>query len=291
MADPDRVRPRVLAHRGASDAVAEHTLAAYTTAIDEGADGLEADVRLTADGHLVCVHDRKVDRTSNGHGALSTLELTQLRELDFGSWKNRNLDAERPDQLDAENYEVLTLERLLQLVVDTPRTLELAIETKHPTRYAGLVERRLVETLGRFGLTGAPKEDGPRICVMSFSEVALRRARRLAPDLPLVLLMDRVPVAYRRGTLPRGVGIAGPSIDVLRDHPRYVAKVRRQEHALYVWTVDEPTDVELALSLDVDVIITNRPREVMRQVEMHLQEATPDDGVTDPAEKATSNGT
>ncbi len=288
MADLDPVRPRVLAHRGASDAVAEHTLAAYTTAIDEGADGLEADVRLTADGVLVCVHDRKVDRTSNGQGALSTLELTQLRELDFGSWKNRNLDTEHPDQLDADNYEVLTLERLLQLVVDTPRTLELAIETKHPTRYAGLVERRLVETLGRFGLTGVAKEDGPRICVMSFSEVALRRARRLAPDLPLVLLMDRVPVAYRRGTLPRGVGIAGPSIDVLREHPRYVAKVRRQQHALYAWTVDEPSDVELALSLGVDVIITNRPREVMRQVELHAQ-AEP--VASDPAEQASSNGT
>ena len=214
----------------------------------------------------------------------------ELRELDFGSWKNRNLDAERPDQLEADNYEVLTLERLLQLVVDTPRTLELAIETKHPTRYAGLVERRLVETLERFGLSGVRKEDGPRICVMSFSEVALRRARRLAPDLPLVLLMDRVPVAYRRGTLPRGVGIAGPSIDVLRDHPRYVAKVRRQEHALYVWTVDEPSDVELALSLGVDVIITNRPREVMRQVEIHAQ-AEPRRGVTDPVEKTASNGT
>ena len=57
---------QVVAHRGSSDAVPEHTLHAYTRAIDEGADALECDVRLTRDGHLVCVHDRRIDRTSTG---------------------------------------------------------------------------------------------------------------------------------------------------------------------------------------------------------------------------------
>ena len=58
--------PFVVAHRGASGERPEHTLAAYELALQEGADGVECDVRLTRDGHLVCVHDRKVDRTSNG---------------------------------------------------------------------------------------------------------------------------------------------------------------------------------------------------------------------------------
>ena len=58
-------------------------MAAYVEAMDEGAEALECDVRLTADGHLVCMHDRRIERTSNGRGAVSTLELQQLEELDW----------------------------------------------------------------------------------------------------------------------------------------------------------------------------------------------------------------
>src|SRR4051794_21685949 len=66
---------QVVAHRGSSDDAPEHTLSAYNRAIEDGADALECDVRLTRDGHLVCVHDRRIDRTSNGRGIVSTLEL------------------------------------------------------------------------------------------------------------------------------------------------------------------------------------------------------------------------
>ncbi len=71
----------MVAHRGASADRPEHTLAAYELALQEGADGVECDVRLTSDGHLVCVHDRRVDRTSNGTGLVSEMTLAQLREL------------------------------------------------------------------------------------------------------------------------------------------------------------------------------------------------------------------
>lgn len=84
----DESRPLVVAHRGASSDRAEHTLAAYTQALKDGADGLECDVRLTADGHLVCVHDRRIDRTSNGVGPVSSAELTDLERLDWTSWKH-----------------------------------------------------------------------------------------------------------------------------------------------------------------------------------------------------------
>ncbi len=76
----------VVAHRGASFGAAEHTLAAYVAAIDSGADALECDVRLTRDGHLVCVHDRTVNRTSDASGIVSELDLQQLAAMDFSSW-------------------------------------------------------------------------------------------------------------------------------------------------------------------------------------------------------------
>ncbi|HEV7656698.1 MAG TPA: glycerophosphodiester phosphodiesterase family protein, partial [Mycobacteriales bacterium] len=80
-----REQPLVVAHRGSSSALAEHTLGAYIRALHEGAGALECDVRLTRDGHLICVHDRKVDRTSDGRGVVSDLELHALQELDFAS--------------------------------------------------------------------------------------------------------------------------------------------------------------------------------------------------------------
>lgn len=246
----------------------EHTLAAYVKAIDDGADGLEADVRLTADGHLVCVHDRRIDRTSNGEGVLSTLELADLESLDFGGWQQAAGAVEVPDQVSADRLQVLTLERLLELIVDSPQQVQLMVETKHPTRYAGLVERRLVETLRRFGLDGWVPPERAQVTVMSFSEVALRRVRRLAPGVPLVILMERVPVAYRSGMLPKGVRVAGPGLPIVKRHPNYVRRVRDAGAGVFVWTVDEPEDVELVYGMGVDAIITNRPREVREQIDV-----------------------
>jgi glycerophosphoryl diester phosphodiesterase len=256
----------VVAHRGSSEDVPEHTVAAYLKAIDDGADALECDVRLTADGHLVCVHDRRVNRTSNGRGTVSTLELADLSALDFGSWKPGGAYADDPEAPDWDRKSVLTLDRLLQLVVDAERPVQLAIETKHPTRYAGLVERRLVELLDRFGLTRPNGDEPSRVRVMSFSQMSLRRMRLLAPRLPQVFLMERVPLRFRDGALPKGVFIAGPSIDIVRAHPRFVARLHRAGHRVHVWTVDRPEDVELCLRLGVDAIITNRPGSVLRQL-------------------------
>lgn len=265
----------MVAHRGASEEAPEHTLAAYKKAIEDGADALECDVRLTADGHLVCVHDRRVNRTSNGRGAVSALELAELAALDFGSWKNRD---ESPDWEygpgDPQDTSVLTLERLLELVADAGRRVELAIETKHPTRYAGLVERRLVEMLDRYGWAHPRVGDQLPVRVMSFSWLSLRRMRELAPSITSVYLMERVPLRMWDGSLPLHTRIAGPSIAILRAHPKYVAKVHRAGGAVHVWTVDEPEDVDLCLRLGVDAIITNRPAEVLARAKAREQ-ATP----------------
>lgn len=257
---------RVIAHRGASQEVPEHTLAAYKQALLDGADGLECDVRLTADGVLVCVHDRKVDRTSNGHGSVSTLELAELRELDFGSWKDTWADFEDPEEPDLDRAEVLTLDRLLELIVDTGRAVELLIETKHPTRYAGLVERRLVQTLDRFGLAHPRLGSSTPVKVMSFSQLSLRRMRQLAPSVRTVLLMDRVPVRFRDGSLPLGVSTAGPSIDILRVHRRYVQRAHAQGNQVHVWTVNQLRDVDLCAELGVEAIITDRPRRALARL-------------------------
>jgi glycerophosphoryl diester phosphodiesterase len=256
----------VIAHRGASEDAPEHTLAAYRKAIEDGADALECDVRLTADGHLVCVHDRRINRTSNGRGAVSALELADLATLDFGSWKGTGEAPDRDDPTAPDHTSVLTLERLLELVSDAGRRVELAIETKHPTRWAGQVEQTLLMLLRRFGFDG-PRGDEPSVVrVMSFSARSLHRVQTGAPDLPTVYLMQFLPPRYRDGRLPAGTRIAGPGIRIVRGHPEYVAKVHAAGHQVHVWTVDSPQDVELCARLGVDALITNRPRQVLSQL-------------------------
>ncbi|MEJ7833405.1 MAG: glycerophosphodiester phosphodiesterase family protein [Nocardioides sp.] len=250
------MRPQVVAHRGASHENAEHTLGAYVAALDAGADGLECDVRLTADGHLVCVHDRDLRRTASSRGVVSTMELSELSELDFASWKNpwADLDDEAPDR-DESLDGVLTLRKLLEMVADYERPVEVAIETKHPTRYGSLVEKRLVEMLSDFGWD----RPGSPVRVMSFSWTALQRVERMAPDVRLVQLLDR---SRNWPMLRRVIGddwIVGPGISELREHPRLGHRISRSGHDMHVWTVNTPEDLRLCVELGAQAIITDRP--------------------------------
>ncbi len=283
---PVPARPLVVAHRGASWRAAEHTLGAYRRAIESGADALECDVRLTRDGHLVCVHDRTVDRTSDGRGVVSEFDLKTLSELDFSSWhqdlpdsadelvlgdsslQGSYLQGVAPDR--GEEGRVLTLDRLLELVSDSGRPLTVFVETKHPTRYKGLVERRLVLTLRRFGMVPGVRRRGrpaPRAMVMSFAPIALRRVRLLEPELPVVQLFERVLAPAARVVVPGGVPILGPWVGLLRANPDLVRRSHARGRRIYTWTVNEPADLDVACALGVDYIATDRPADVRAQLQ------------------------
>lgn len=268
----------IIAHRGSREGTAEHTLAAYRRAILDGADALECDIRFTADKHLVCLHDRRLDFVSNSRGVVSEMNLAALRQVHFGARRPwRLLDARRggplPEQhvcADPADHTAMTLRQLLELTTATPRLVGLAIETKHPTRYGGQIETTLVELLDEFGLrahgraqpagdAGAQRGTPPRVRVMSFAVSSLRRMRRLAPDLDLVLLLGRVPVHLRDGRLPEGVRAAGIDVTIVRKHPQYVAKLHEAGNAVYVWTVNTAAEADRCLAAGVDALITDRP--------------------------------
>jgi glycerophosphoryl diester phosphodiesterase len=256
--------PLVFAHRGSSVARPEHTLDAYLHAIDEGVDGLECDVRLTLDGHLVCIHDRRLNRTSNGRGLVSTSTLAQLAELDFTSWHPGEGGA-APRQGNGSGG-ILTLDALLGAATGAGRPLRLLIETKHPTRYAGSVERALVDLLAGHGLSGQDPDAPVHVTVMSFSMLALARVRTLAPDLTTAYLVDLLPPWTRSARLPFGARVFGPSVATLRARPHLVEMAHERGYAVYVWTVNTPADLDLMIELGVDGIITDRPTSTLNRL-------------------------
>jgi len=244
--------PFVVAHRGASADRPEHTLAAYDLALQEGADGVECDVRLSRDGHLVCVHDRRVDRTSTGSGLVSEMTLAELSRLDWGAW-HRSAGGGSGDT------GLLTLEDLVRLVLDWSRPVKLFIETKHPVRYGGLVETKVLALLHRYGIASPPSADLSRAVVMSFSAAAVWRIRRAAPMLPTVLLGETSRYLGGGAATTVGATAVGPSIATLREHPELVDRAAAQGRAMYCWTVDHYEDVEFCRDLGVGWIATNHP--------------------------------
>jgi glycerophosphoryl diester phosphodiesterase len=246
--------PFVVAHRGASADLPEHTLAAYELALVQGADAIECDVRLTRDGHLVCMHDRRVDRTSSGSGRVSEMTLAKMRSLEFGSWHpSHSPDGEQDD------HGLVRLDDLLTMVLDWQRPVKIFIETKHPVRYGSLVEFKALALLQRYGIALPPSADRSRAVLMSFSASAMWRIRRAAPLLPTVLLGGASH--YLGGATATTVGATaiGPSIATLRTHPQLVDRAAAQGRATYCWTVDHYEDVEFCRRLGVGWIATNYP--------------------------------
>lgn len=269
--------PEVVAHRGATAEAPEHTMAAYRQAAAVGADAVECDVRLTRDGVLVCVHDRRIRRTSNGRGVVSALHLAELEQFQFGARRPRGRSRWADDEIlsvtdepDVENGLVLTLDRLLEYITASPGSLRLAIETKHPTRHTRKVEEGLVAGLRRHGLLGA---DGPvlwggkpAVRMMSFSQLAVRRMAELAPGVPTVQLIGKRLRPVRRELLLGNATAVGPGIALLRADPGFVADAHAAGKQVHVWTVNRPADMDLVRELGVDAVITDHPDEMLRRL-------------------------
>ena len=92
---PDLPSPAIFAHRGASAYAPENTLAAFELAVRQGANAIELDLKLTADGHVVVIHDLTVDRTTDGSGRVGDLPLAAIQELDAGYHFDQTFSGER----------------------------------------------------------------------------------------------------------------------------------------------------------------------------------------------------
>jgi glycerophosphoryl diester phosphodiesterase len=276
---------RIYAHRGSSARFAEHTRAAYLQALADGADGVECDLHLSADGALVLLHDDDVDRTSDGSGNVAELTLAQLRELDFSSWKGAAIPPEYGGTAD----QLLTLEELLDILAGAGRPIGLAIEFKYGAFFdADLVDATL-ERLGRRGWTPERSEAGNvGVSFMSFHPEAVKHLARQVPARHLCQLLEDVeaaevsedldvgPIAghtvaflMRRAMaageelLDDGVAhLAGPGVEYLRANPQNAARWLAAGRGFRVWTVDTEEDLAQCVEHGVGEVTTNRPAEI-----------------------------
>ncbi|SEG23813.1 glycerophosphoryl diester phosphodiesterase [Thermomonospora echinospora] len=240
------LRPRggpvaVVAHRGASSAAPENTLVAQEVARRAGADLIETDVQPSKDGVPFVMHDRTVDRTTNGAGPVRALTSAQLRKLDAGSWF-------------APHYRGAKVPTLAGQLADLrTRGGRLLLEIKGPHTRAEVA--RIVKVIRAQRMTG-------RVFVQSFEVSVLRYARELAPELPLGLLrssLDADPVGVTKNLR---LTAYNPSHGALLARPRIVADLHKAGVAVMPWTADSPSLWKRLDTLGVDAIITNRPAEL-----------------------------
>lgn len=243
---PEALRVVNYAHRGASGLAPENTMAAFEAAAAHGAHVVELDVRRTADGHLVVMHDPSPARTTNvaelfpdrAEAPVSDFTLAELRRLDAGGWRDPSYAGER----------IPTFDEAMDLFAQ--RDLRVLLEVKAPGEYPGIAEQIVAELRSAYAgwLSG-------RMIVQSFDWEFMRALRSLLPRIPVGLLgaPDVAQLSAYAGFVdhvnpPRSAATA-----------EYVESVHQWGMAVNVWTVDDPAEMSRLIASGVDGIITNRP--------------------------------
>lgn len=227
--------PIMISHRGAAGLAPENTLASIREAIRQGAQFTEVDVQRAADGVLVLMHDRTVNRTTDGRGAIRELTWDEISELDAGSSFSPEFAGEPVPSLDS----------VLELIRESP--VNLVLEAKSPDLYPG-IEQQIAETIQRFDVHD-------RVIVVSFDHGWLERFHELASDISTGYLW-----VWPRNTpqIPRAKIVDVYWASVILD-PTLVRRMHRQGYQIWAWTVNNARLMRLLTWLGVDGITTDHP--------------------------------
>jgi glycerophosphoryl diester phosphodiesterase len=232
-------RPRIIAHRGASKVSPENTMAAFHRAAELGADAIELDAKLTADGVVVVLHDQTLQRTTTGHGKLSHHTQEEIRKLDAGRSFSEEFKGER----------IPTLE---EVFLELGKTLLINVELTNYGSPLDDLPHRVISHVRDCKLER-------RVLFSSFNPLALMKARKSAPEIPLGLLLLPLEPRWVRGLL-RSI----TPYDALHPEARLVSEeLVEREHArgksVNVWTVNEDRKLAEMIGIGVDGLITDVP--------------------------------
>ncbi|MDY6781166.1 MAG: glycerophosphodiester phosphodiesterase family protein [Cyanobacteriota bacterium] len=230
----------IVAHRGYSAIAPENTRAAFAAAVAGGAGAIEFDVRLSADGIPILIHDPTVERTTDGTGNVSDLTLEQLKGLDAGMWFSDRFIGER----------IPTFGETLDFLDETP--LKAYAEIKDGDDWSDEDIQRLIATL-----------DVPhwrdRLAIASFSDDFLGRVKACNTAIPLAYypLTASEYLEQLRRLKPEENAILLCEYHLLLENPQLVAAGRDRNIDVGAWTVDNPQDMGQLIRLGVKQIVTN----------------------------------
>jgi glycerophosphoryl diester phosphodiesterase len=239
--------PPVIGHRGAGGCAPENTLAGLRRAAALGCRWVEFDVRLTADGELVLLHDERLERTTDGRGKVHALPLSAIRRHDAGAWFDARFAGEP----------VPTLAEAMALLgeLGLGANIELKAERRHAVG-TGAAAADL--------LSGLWPAQLPPPLVSSFVAPALAAARDRAPQIARGLLVRGVPGSWRRRAETLGCSTINADHRLLR--PAVVAEIRRAEYPVLAYTVnDAPRACEL-FSWGVSAVFSDVPHMILAAI-------------------------
>ena len=236
------MRPAIFAHRGSSFHHAEQSRESFLAAIEEGADGLECDVRLTADRVAFCWHDRDLSRLTEKKASITKVTSTELKSMEI---------IDRADTVTGKKERrgtPITLEELASIAADSK--VRLLIETKHPVVTGAAIEEEVARIVRRFNI---------EVHLLSFSFTAISRAMRLLPDHQHVQLIQHaslVPLAQSK--------IIGLDIELIRKERNLIPSLRSKGREVFVYTVNDDAEFVDLSQMGVAGIITDIPAHARR---------------------------
>lgn len=246
-------KPVVIAHRGASGVAPENTLAAFSKAIDFGADVIELDVHLSQDGEVIVIHDHTVDRTTGGTGHIEHLTLAEIKKLDAGSWFGEAFAGEP----------VPTLREALELIDGRATVL---IEIKWPEKglYVG-IEKKIVKLVQEMN-AGAWCE------YQSFNTRVVENLLKMDSTLPVYkLIVGKLPLlplyyddGFRVGNpIKKWKGrVLGVNPNRKFANARFIKKAHEAGLVVYSWTVNKDEHLNELKERGIDGIISNYPQKL-----------------------------
>ncbi|QNF33231.1 hypothetical protein HUW51_11025 [Adhaeribacter swui] len=235
----------LVAHRGASNTAPENTLAAVQKALDSPADFIEIDVHQTRDSQLVVMHDATLDRTTNGEGAIAEHTLAEIKKLDAGNWFKPEFKNER----------VPTLEEVLQLVKGRKKLL---IELKKGKDFYPGLANQTIGLLRKYRVR--------EWCVLqSFHDEILQQIWQNEYQVPTHKLMvgklPLVPVYFdtslRFGSFDKYYRASAINVHRYFASRRFVKMVHNAGFKTFVWTVDDPAEINKLVNRGVDGVLSD----------------------------------
>jgi glycerophosphoryl diester phosphodiesterase len=232
--------PIILAHRGDLAHAPENTLPSFQQAIQKGADGVELDAKLTADGHVIVFHDTTVNRTTDGKGKVASFSLEAIRKLDAGNWFNERFKGVKVPLLD-EVFETVGRDKLINIEL-----------TNYSTPRDGLVDK-VCDLIKRHG-------NQKQIIFSSFFSSNLKRGAQILPEIPCGLLA----MPGIAGIWARSFGFTLGEYQALHPHISSVSReqinrVHRLKRRVHVWTANLPQEINKLKEWGADGIFTDDP--------------------------------